>query len=194
MEVEAELPQPVPREPEERARPRPPGPHGELADFSTDRRVLALSGMAVAIGAAAALVAYALVWLIAVITNLAYYQRLSSHFVSPAGRQGVPIAGEHGELVGIITRSDLMRALEGDDGRAASVLDAGTRDLVVGHPDELLREAVGRMLARDICRLPIVDRHDRSRLVGYLGRAGIMRARVRLFEEENLRERGPGAG
>jgi|HubBroStandDraft_3_1064219.scaffolds.fasta_scaffold26656_2 hypothetical protein len=57
-----------------------------------------------------------------------------------------------------------------------------------------LREAVGRMLARDIGRLPIVDRHDRSRLVGYLGRAGIMRARVRLFEEENLRERGPGAG
>jgi hypothetical protein len=31
------------------------------------------------------------------------------------------------------------------------------------------------------------------RLVGYLGRAGIMRARVRLYEEENLRERGARA-
>ena len=29
---------------------------------------------------------------------------------------------------------------------------------------------------------------------GYLGRAGIMRARVRLYEEENLRERGAGGG
>ena len=58
----------------------------ELADFSTDRRVLVLSGLAVGIGVAAALVAYALVWLIAVITNLAYYQRFSSQ-LRVAGRQ-----------------------------------------------------------------------------------------------------------
>ena len=47
------------------------------------------------------------------------------------------------------------------------------------------------MLGNDIGRWPIVDRHDPRRLVGYLGRAGIMRARVQLHEEENLRERGP---
>jgi H+/Cl- antiporter ClcA/predicted transcriptional regulator len=110
------------------------------------------------------------------------------------GRQGVPIVDGSGELAGIITRSDLMRALEDESGREASVLDAGSRDLVVGHPDELLRDAVARMLAHDIGRLPIVDRQHRSRLLGYLGRAGIMRARVRLYEEENLRERGAGRG
>ncbi|HEV3455622.1 MAG TPA: chloride channel protein [Thermoanaerobaculia bacterium] len=111
-----------------------------------------------------------------------------------SGRQGVPIVGGRGELVGIITRSDLMRALEGDTGRGASVLDAGTRDLVVAYPDELLRDAVARMLAHEIGRLLIVDRQERSRLVGYLGRAGVMRARVRLHEEETLRERGAGSG
>jgi CIC family chloride channel protein len=110
------------------------------------------------------------------------------------GRQGVPIVDAHGELVGIITRSDIMRAMEGEPGREASVLDAGTRDLVVAYPDELLRDAVARMLGRDIGRLPIVDRQDPRRLLGYLGRAGIMRARVHLYEEENLRERGAGAG
>jgi chloride channel protein, CIC family len=110
------------------------------------------------------------------------------------GRQGVPIVDGSGGLAGIITRSDLMRALEDGAGREASVLDAGSRELVVGHPDELLRDAVGRMLAHDIGRLPIVDRQDRGRLLGYLGRAGIMRARVRLYEEENLRERGAGRG
>ena len=109
-----------------------------------------------------------------------------------SGRQGVPIVGERGELAGIITRSDLMRAMEGDPGRGASVLDAGTSELVVAHPDELLSDAVARMLAHEIGRLLIVDRHDRVRLVGYLGRAGVMRARVRLFEEENVRERGGG--
>ena len=55
-----------------------------LADFSTDRRVLLLAGLASLIGGLAAVVAWALVWLIAVITNLAYYQRFSSHFASPA--------------------------------------------------------------------------------------------------------------
>ena len=46
-----------------------------LADYTTDRRVLVLSAMALAIGAIAAAVAWALVWLIAVITNLAYFGR-----------------------------------------------------------------------------------------------------------------------
>jgi chloride channel protein, CIC family len=109
------------------------------------------------------------------------------------GRQGIPIVDARGELAGIITRSDLMRAMESEQGRAAGVLEAGTRDLIVAYPDELLRDAVARMLAHDIGRLPIVDRHDRRRLLGYLGRAGIMRARVRLFQEENLRERGGGS-
>jgi CBS domain-containing protein len=108
------------------------------------------------------------------------------------GRQGIPIVDERGELAGIITRGDLMRAMEGESGRETSVLEAGSRDLVVAWPDELLSDAVGRMLKHDIGRLPIVERQNRGRLVGYLGRAGVMRARVQLFEEENLRERGAG--
>ena len=45
------------------------------------------------------------------------------------------------------------------------------------------------MLSRNIGRLPVVAREDPLKLVGYLGRAGVMSARVRLYEEENLRER-----
>ena len=86
-----------------------------------------------------------------------------------------------------------MRWMEREGGRAATVLEAGTSALVVGYDDELLRDAVGRMLERDIGRLPIVTRDQPRRLVGYLGRAGVMRARVRLHEEENLRERGAQA-
>jgi hypothetical protein len=57
----------------------------ELADFSTNRRVLLLSAMALAIGAISSLVAYALIWLIAAITNLAFYQRLSAIPTIPQG-------------------------------------------------------------------------------------------------------------
>ena len=49
-----------------------------LADFTRDKRVLVLSWMAFIIGAASAVVAYVLVWLIAVITNLAFFQSFSS--------------------------------------------------------------------------------------------------------------------
>ena len=82
--------------------------HDTLADFTTDRRVLILSAMAVVVGAIGAVVAYALVWLIAVITNLAYYQRFSHAFVSPAGHHLgawsvlVPVVG--GLIIGLMAR------------------------------------------------------------------------------------------
>jgi CIC family chloride channel protein len=59
-------------------------PHDALADFSTNRRVLLLSLLAVPIGVIGALVAKALLWLIAVITNAAFFLRLSSAPVTPA--------------------------------------------------------------------------------------------------------------
>lgn len=56
-----------------------------------------------------------------------------------------------------------------------TVLGAGSRDLIVTHPDEVLQEAVVKMLRADIGRLPVVDRNDPRRLVGYLGRPGVWR-------------------
>jgi CIC family chloride channel protein len=79
-----------------------------LADFTADTRLLTLTAMAAVMGVVSAFVAYALVWLIGVITNLAFYQRRSADFISPAGnRLGlwevlVPVAG--GLLIGIMAR------------------------------------------------------------------------------------------
>ncbi len=108
-----------------------------------------------------------------------------------ARRQGTPIVDAHGRLVGIITRSDLMNALEADPGGGVGVLDAGARHPIVAYEDDLIREAVERMLRHGIGRLPVVDRRDPERLVGYLGRSGVLAARQRLLDEENIRERGP---
>jgi CIC family chloride channel protein len=58
------------------------------------------------------------------------------------------------------------------------------------YEDELVRVAVERLLSHDIGRLPIVDREDPSRLVGYLGRSGIVAARQRLHDDKHVRERG----
>ncbi|HEX8687513.1 MAG TPA: chloride channel protein [Pyrinomonadaceae bacterium] len=116
--------------------------------------------------------------------------RIARHDPLLTRRQGIPIIDDGGRLVGIITRGDLLRALErGADGDT-TVLDAGSRNLIVTYGDEILQEAVVKMLRGNVGRLPVVEREDAGRLVGYLGRAGVMAARVRQHEEEYVREQG----
>jgi H+/Cl- antiporter ClcA len=80
----------------------------QLADFTRDVRILVLALLALVVGAISAVVAYALVWLIGAITNMAFYQRLSAQFVSPAQNHLgffvilVPVAG--GIIIGAMAR------------------------------------------------------------------------------------------
>lgn len=62
--------------------------------------------------------------------------------------------------------------------------------MMAAQPDEPLHAALANMLSRDVGRLPVVDRSDPTRVVGYLGRAAILSARMRLVHEEHHRERG----
>ena len=104
--------------------------------------------------------------------------------------QALPILDKQGRLAGIITRGDILRALENDSEGSTTLLDAGSQRLVVTYPDELLYEAAAKMLRNDVGRLPVVSRQDPAKLVGYLGRSGIMTARLRRLEEEHVREPG----
>jgi CBS-domain-containing membrane protein len=53
-----------------------------------------------------------------------------------------------------------------------------------------MRCAISLMLRHDVGRLPVVDRANEKRVVGYLGRARIMAARERYHSDEQIRERG----
>ncbi|HKC63114.1 MAG TPA: chloride channel protein [Pyrinomonadaceae bacterium] len=105
-------------------------------------------------------------------------------------RQGTLIVDEDERLVGIITRGDVVRALEQNKNGNMSVLDAGSRKLIVTYPDEILHDAVSKMVRNDIGRLPVVSRENPRQLLGYLGRASVMTARLRRLEEEHVREPG----
>jgi chloride channel protein, CIC family len=104
--------------------------------------------------------------------------------------QGLPIASADGELVGLVTQGDLLRALEKDPKGAASVLDAGSRDLIVAYPNELVNDALLSMLQHDIGRLPVVSREDPRKMVGYFNRGSLLAAWSRQADEEGVRESG----
>jgi chloride channel protein, CIC family len=104
--------------------------------------------------------------------------------------QGMFILDPEGKLVGVITRGDVLRALDKDPSGAMSVVDAGKRDVIVTYPNESLHEAAAKMLRNNIGRLPVVESGNSGRVVGYLGRPGIMAARLRRLDEEHVREPG----
>jgi chloride channel protein, CIC family len=105
-------------------------------------------------------------------------------------RQATIVVDHAGQLAGMITRGDLMRALQEGSAREESVLDAATRNVVVAYPEETLEAAFAKMMRRDISRLPVVEGPDSPKVVGYLGRAEILAARSRTHDEEERRERG----
>ena len=105
-------------------------------------------------------------------------------------RQGTIIVNDAGGLEGIITRGDVLRAIEQFDDPNLTVIQAGSRNLIVTYPDEILYEAIDKMVRNDIGRLPVVSRENSRQLVGYLGRAAVMTARLHRHREEHEREPG----
>lgn len=114
--------------------------------------------------------------------------RIGSGDPEVSRHQGMLVLDGEGKLAGIITRGDVLRALEKNP--TGTVLDACSRNVVVTYPDETLHEASEKMLRYNVGRLPVVDRADERRIVGYLGRPGIMAARRRKIDEEYVREPG----
>ena len=115
--------------------------------------------------------------------------RIARHEPEVSRHQGLLIVDENNHLTGIITRGDIVHALEQNGHNDSTVAMAGSRDLVVTFPDEVLHEAAIKMLRNNIGRLPVVSRADARRIVGYFGRSNLMAGHLRQLEEEHLRER-----
>jgi hypothetical protein len=81
---------------------------GDLGDFTATKRLIPISLIAIAIGLVSSLVAVGLLRLIALFTNLFYFQRWSFAGASPVENQlgylavGVPVAGTL--LIGLMAR------------------------------------------------------------------------------------------
>src|SRR4051794_32502049 len=80
----------------------------ELGDFTTTVRVIPICLLAICIGVLSTFVAWLLLKLIGLITNIAYYHRIDTAFVSPAGNHlglyalFVPVIGSL--IIGLMAR------------------------------------------------------------------------------------------
>jgi CBS domain-containing protein len=117
-------------------------------------------------------------------------ERITRRDAAVVRHQALFIVDPSGKLAGIITRGDILRALDENPSGTMTVEQAGKTNLVVTYPDESLSDAAAKLLRFDVGRLPVVERADPQKLVGYLGRASILAARMRRLHEEDVREQG----
>jgi len=117
-------------------------------------------------------------------------ERIAQHDPAVARYEALLILDNADKLTGIVTRGDILRALDKDSTGTMTVEEAGSTKLVVTHPDELVAEAAEKLLNFSIGRMPVVDRSDERKVVGYLNRATILAARTRRIHDESFREPG----
>lgn len=115
--------------------------------------------------------------------------RIAAHDPEVCHHPALLVTDEHGDLAGIITRRDLLAAVErGEADRLIAVVM--TDDPVCAYPDEPLHDALERMHASDVGRLPVVERANPRKLLGYLGRASVLSARRLRWRENHEPEPG----
>ena len=105
-------------------------------------------------------------------------------------RHSWPLVDKSGALVGILTRGDLLRAMNEED-NDRTMLEIGESPPVVAYPDDQLEDALNLMLRANVSHLPIVDRKSPARLLGMLSRGSIATAYRSALDEEDEVEPGP---
>jgi CIC family chloride channel protein len=100
---------------------------------------------------------------------------------------GFVVLDEKGELYGMVTLSDLDRALERGLSDA-QVRDICICDVLTAFPDESLDDALRHFGALDVGRIPVVDRHQPRRVLGVLRRGDIVSAYSHALVDRHQRD------
>src|ERR1700692_2483304 len=116
-------------------------------------------------------------------------ERIARRDPEVSRHQALLVVDDKSQLEAIITRGDILRALDREPSGVATVLESGTRKLVVTHPDETLSDAVDKMLRHNVGRLPVVERANPRQIVGYFGRPNVLAGPGLPLGEEEKRAR-----
>jgi CBS domain-containing protein len=99
--------------------------------------------------------------------------------------QGFPVVDGNGDLVGVVTRRDLLDAESAGSMRVRQLIK---RPLAVVFEDMSLREAADHMVQEGVGRLPVVSRAAPRQPIGMLTRSDLLAAHRQRLEETHVAE------
>jgi CIC family chloride channel protein len=114
------------------------------------------------------------------LTELAQLFQDTSH-------HGFIVLDDNNELYGVVALSDLEHAMASGN-TTATVGDICTRQVVTAYTDETLEDALQQLGAKDVGRIPVVDRHQPRRLLGVVRRNDIVSAYSHALIDKHQRD------
>ena len=102
--------------------------------------------------------------------------------------QGFPIVSDDGDLVGVVTRRDLLDPASNE---TMPIRNLVTRPAAVVFEDNTLREAADHMVHEKVGRLPVVARSAPRRVTGIISRSDLLDAHQRRLDAAMLTEAPP---
>jgi H+/Cl- antiporter ClcA len=114
--------------------------------------------------------------------------------------QGYPVVDKDGNLLGMVTRSNLLEhwvsaVVQGTQATAATEVDPIItydlleRDPITVYPWESCRTAAERMAQAGVGRLPVVSPENPNKVIGIITRSDLLKPRAQMADEEFRRER-----
>jgi CBS domain-containing protein len=97
-----------------------------------------------------------------------------------SAHQGFPVVDDQQIIAGVVTRRRLLDETIPDDRRLVELLD---RPPTVCYADSTLRDAADHMVNHDIGRLPVVERGQPGRVVGFITRSDLLSAHRKRLRE-----------
>jgi H+/Cl- antiporter ClcA len=109
----------------------------------------------------------------------------------PKGQHLFPVIGSANELMGVVTRNQVVELHERrpEGAPAIRLAEIATRNPQVAYADEPLRAVVDRMAESGFTRFPVLDPDDNGKVTGMVSLNDLLSARARNLEDERARER-----
>ncbi|MGZ3743111.1 MAG: chloride channel protein [Pseudobdellovibrionaceae bacterium] len=122
--------------------------------------------------------------------NLPIEKIITKYFTGATKFRGYPVTGETGNLLGVLTASDVLdHRLRKLSLATTCAGDLAKENVVTIFPHQSCREAAEKMASLGIGRLPVISAEPTGMLIGIITRSDLLKPHLHQYELEQKRER-----